>query len=78
MSHVRDIGTQFGFTVIERDGITHPTVPESPSGTCELCGTWSAVRPVGPKNERICLACGLKDPVGTSVRLAAWMAAGRP
>lgn len=32
-----------------------------PEGKCELCGKFAETRPYGPKGERICFACGMKD-----------------
>ena len=29
---------------------------------CELCGTVAETRPYGSKGERVCFACGMKDP----------------
>ncbi len=28
---------------------------------CELCGKRAELRPYGPRGERICFACGMKD-----------------
>jgi hypothetical protein len=32
---------------------------------CELCGKVDELRPYGPKGERICYECGMKDPETT-------------
>jgi hypothetical protein len=34
-------------------------------GTCELCGKVAELRPYGPRGERICFECGMKDPETT-------------
>lgn len=28
---------------------------------CELCGKFAELRPYGPRGERICFDCGMKD-----------------
>lgn len=35
--------------------------PEPPR-RCELCGKVAETRPYGPKGERVCFPCGMKDP----------------
>lgn len=35
--------------------------PEKPQ-RCELCGKVRETRPYGPKGERVCFDCGMKDP----------------
>ncbi len=32
-----------------------------PDGKCELCGKVDELRPYGPKGERICYDCAMKD-----------------
>lgn len=32
-----------------------------PDGPCELCGKIDELRPYGPKGERVCFGCGMKD-----------------
>lgn len=32
-----------------------------PDGKCELCGKIAELRPYGPKGERVCFDCGMKD-----------------
>jgi len=32
-----------------------------PPRKCELCGKVAETRPYGPRGERICFECGLKD-----------------
>ena len=34
--------------------------PEPPK-KCELCGSVAETRPYGPKGERVCFPCGMKD-----------------
>lgn len=34
--------------------------PEPPKA-CELCGKVAETRPYGPKGERVCFECGMKD-----------------
>lgn len=36
-----------------------------PDGVCELCGETDELRPYGPKGERICHNCAMKDPEAT-------------
>lgn len=38
--------------------------PEAPA-ECELCAKVAELRPYGPKGERICFACGQKNPAAT-------------
>ncbi len=38
---------------------------EEPEGKCELCGKLDELRPYGPKGERICHPCAMKDPKTT-------------
>lgn len=35
--------------------------PVSPDDKCELCGAVEETRPYGPKGERVCFDCGMKD-----------------
>ena len=37
---------------------------------CELCGAKEETRPYGPRGERICYDCGMKDPQGTERQMA--------
>lgn len=32
-----------------------------PDGKCEFCGKVAELRPYGPRGERICFDCGMKD-----------------
>lgn len=32
-----------------------------PDAKCELCGKVAELRPYGPKGERVCFECGMKD-----------------
>ena len=34
---------------------------EEPERPCELCGKTAETRPYGPRGERICFECGMKD-----------------
>ena len=36
-----------------------------PDGKCELCGKIAELRPYGPKGERVCFDCGMKDEAAT-------------
>lgn len=38
--------------------------PEPPA-KCETCGKEAELRPYGPRGERICYECGLKNPAST-------------
>lgn len=42
-----------------------PVIYEEEPRECELCGKFEETRPYGPKGERICHACAMKDPVTT-------------
>ena len=37
-----------------------------PERKCELCGKVAETRPYGPKGERICFECGMKDKETTT------------
>lgn len=43
---------------------------------CELCGAFEELRPYGPKGERICYECGLKDRATTEKRMDAFLFGG--
>lgn len=36
-------------------------IAPEPAGICELCGKTDELRPYGPRGERICLSCAMKD-----------------
>lgn len=36
-------------------------IADEPDSTCELCGIVAETRPYGPKGERVCFDCGMKD-----------------
>ena len=36
-------------------------VAPEPARTCERCGAVAETRPYGPKGERVCFPCGMKD-----------------
>ncbi len=36
-------------------------IEEEPEARCEFCGKVDELRPYGPKGERICFECGMKD-----------------
>lgn len=36
---------------------------------CEDCGAEAELRPYGPDGKKICVTCGMKDPVGTRMRM---------
>lgn len=40
---------------------------------CELCGKSEETRPYGPNGERICFACGEKNPEITQKRMANYL-----
>ena len=42
-----------------RDGV--PVIAVEPDDVCELCGKVAECRPYGPRGERICFDCGMKD-----------------
>lgn len=48
-----------------------------PDGVCELCGAKEETRPYGPKGERICFDCGMKDKAGTE-RMMGHVLFGQP
>ena len=37
-------------------------IAAEPDARCELCGKIDELRPYGPKGERVCFDCGMKDP----------------
>lgn len=41
-------------------------IKEEPHMKCEMCGIIAETRPYGPKGERICFDCGMKDEKTTS------------
>lgn len=42
-----------------RNGV--PVIAAEDDDICELCGKVAECRPYGPKGERICFDCGMKD-----------------
>lgn len=36
-------------------------IASEPDDICELCGIKDETRPYGPKGERVCFDCGMKD-----------------
>lgn len=36
-------------------------IKKEPDMRCELCGKQAETRPYGPKGERVCFECGMKD-----------------
>jgi len=44
-----------------------------PAGKCELCGKIDELRPYGPKGERICYECGMKDKRATEKQMEKFM-----
>lgn len=36
--------------------------PHAFDGKCELCGAEEELRPYGPKGEKVCFKCGMKNP----------------
>lgn len=36
-------------------------IAAEPDGCCEACGNRAELRPYGPRGERICFDCGMKD-----------------
>lgn len=51
---------------VEIDGVRVVMIEPEADGTCELCGNVDELRPYGPRGERICFSCGMKDPATTS------------
>ena len=45
-------------------------IEQEAEAKCEQCGTVAELRPYGPNRERICFACGQKNPDITSHRFA--------
>ena len=41
-------------------------IKKEPDSICELCGKIAETRPYGPKGERICFACGMKNEKTTN------------
>ena len=44
-----------------------------PEDKCELCGKIAELRPYGPKGERICFDCGMKDEKATNRQLGKYI-----
>ena len=44
-----------------------------PDGRCEMCGKVDELRPYGPKGERICYDCGMKNPKTTKRKMNAFL-----
>lgn len=40
-------------------------IESEPDGICDMCGKQDELRPYGKNGERICFACGQKDPETT-------------
>jgi hypothetical protein len=36
-------------------------IAAQPADTCEFCGKDAELRPYGPKGERVCFPCAMKD-----------------
>ena len=53
-------------------------IEEEPDGKCELCGKVDELRPYGPRGERICYDCGMKDPVTTERRFGQVLFGDKP
>lgn len=45
-------------------------IAEESESFCELCGKEAELRPYGPKGERICFDCGMKDQKTTERQFA--------
>ncbi len=43
---------------MSRRGVIEQEKPD----TCEMCGKTEELRPYGPKGERVCFDCGMKNP----------------
>lgn len=39
-----------------------PIIAIEGDSVCEMCGKLDECRPYGPKGERVCFECGMKDP----------------
>lgn len=53
-------------------------IAEEEDDECELCGKFDELRPYGPKGERICHDCAMKDPKGTEERMGRILFGERP
>lgn len=45
-------------------------IQNEPDSICELCGKKDELRPYGPKGEKICFECGMKDKKTTDKKIS--------
>ena len=48
-------------------------IAPEPFSTCEMCGKTAELRPYGPRYERICFECGMKNEELTRQRCAEYI-----
>ena len=48
-------------------------IEDEPNQQCDMCGNIDELRPYGPKGEKICYDCGMKDPETTRKMLHKYM-----
>lgn len=52
--------------VLKEHGVDNAKIiTDTAPSKCELCGAFAELRPYGPKGERICFDCGMKDEATT-------------
>ena len=42
-----------------------PSTKQLPKAKCELCGALAELRPYGPRGEKVCFKCGMKNEAVT-------------
>jgi len=47
---------------ININGVEVALIVEEPDQPCQVCGTMAETRPYGPRGERVCYECGMKNP----------------
>jgi len=57
------------FTHIDKHGNRIVTLEAETENVCVLCKTVAELRPYGPKFQRICFKCAMKDRDGTERRM---------
>lgn len=62
---------------INIDGKVIPVISEEEEAHCELCGKLDELRPYGPKGERICFDCGMKNRAATEARFREFLNEGK-
>lgn len=53
-------------------------IKAEPYMKCELCGKVDETRPYGPKGERICFDCGMKDEATTKRKMGIYLLGDPP